>query len=167
MSKTCTQDSRSSLHSHDYELTPECSCTFRRASLRDWPPPASSPWEPTKGKVTSSHSHGCELTNWWIESHQHQARLPSPPSSPISLYHRIQVHLQTRLITASEYISKFTRSLPSSVSPNSLHYRLQVHLPTLLNTASKCISKFTRSLSSSAPRIALKHRLQPVQVNHV
>jgi len=57
-----TQDCLSSLHSHDHELTPECSFSFRRASLQDRPPPASSPWE-LKDKVTSAHSHGCELTN--------------------------------------------------------------------------------------------------------
>jgi hypothetical protein len=38
-----TQDCLSSLHSHDHELTPECSFSFRRASLQDRPSPASSP----------------------------------------------------------------------------------------------------------------------------
>ena len=38
-----TQDCLSSLHSHDYELTPECSFSFQSASLQDRPPPASSP----------------------------------------------------------------------------------------------------------------------------
>jgi len=37
-----TQDCLSSLHSHDYEVTPECSFSFRRASLHDRPPSASS-----------------------------------------------------------------------------------------------------------------------------
>jgi hypothetical protein len=31
-STACTQDCLSSLHSHDYELTPECSFSFRSAS---------------------------------------------------------------------------------------------------------------------------------------
>ena len=40
-----TQDCVSFLHSHDYYLTPEYSFSFQRASLHDWPPPASSPTE--------------------------------------------------------------------------------------------------------------------------
>jgi len=57
-----TQDCVSSLHSHDYELTPECSFSFRRTSLHDRPPSASSQWQ-LKGKVTLSHYHGWELTD--------------------------------------------------------------------------------------------------------
>jgi hypothetical protein len=38
-----TQDCLSSLHSHDHELTPECSFSLQRASLQDRPPQASSP----------------------------------------------------------------------------------------------------------------------------
>jgi len=53
--------------SRDTELTLECSFSFRHGSLHDPTPPASSPWE-LKGNITSSHPHGCELTNWWIES---------------------------------------------------------------------------------------------------
>jgi len=67
-STASTQVCLSSLHSCNYDWTPECSSCFRRASLQDQPPPASSPWEP-KGMVTSSHSHGYESTNWRIESH--------------------------------------------------------------------------------------------------
>jgi len=48
-----TYDCSSSLHSHDYELTPECGCSFRRTSLHDRPTSASSPWE-LQGK---SHCH--------------------------------------------------------------------------------------------------------------
>jgi len=61
------QDCFSFLHSHDYELTPECSFSFQCASLYNRLPSASSPWE-SKGKVTLSHSHVCQSTNWWIES---------------------------------------------------------------------------------------------------
>jgi hypothetical protein len=57
-----TRDCLSSLHSHDYKLTLVCSFSFRHASLHDRPPSGSSPGE-LKGKVTLSHSHGCELTN--------------------------------------------------------------------------------------------------------
>jgi hypothetical protein len=42
-STASAQDCLSSLHSHDYELPPECSFIFWRASLHDRPPPASSP----------------------------------------------------------------------------------------------------------------------------
>jgi hypothetical protein len=56
------QNRLSSLYFHDYELTPECSFSFRRTSLHDRPRSARSPSE-LKGKVTLSHSHGCELTD--------------------------------------------------------------------------------------------------------
>ena len=38
-----TEDCLSSLHSHDYELTPECSFSFRHASLHNRLPSASYP----------------------------------------------------------------------------------------------------------------------------
>jgi len=154
-STASTQDCLSSLYSH-YKLTPECSFSFRRASLHDRPPSASSPWE-LKGKVTLSHSHGCEITNWWIQS-QHPARRPSiaskyssnlarsrPPSvSPISLLHGLQVYLETRSITASK-----------CVSPNSLDHGLQVYLQTRLITA----CKFARAWPPSASPNSLDHDL--------
>jgi len=52
-----TQDCLSSLRSHDYQLTPECSISFWRASLYDWPPSTSSPSE-LKCKVTLSQLRG-------------------------------------------------------------------------------------------------------------
>jgi len=108
-----TQDWLSSLYSHDYELTPECRMSSQHASLLDRPPTASSPWE-LKGKVTLLHSHGCELTDWWIEFQDPACRS----------------------LTASQYSSKLTRSWPWSVFPNSLDYGLQV----CSIMASKCIS---------------------------
>ena len=57
-----TQYCLSSLYCHDCELTPECSFSFRHASLHDRLPSASLPWE-LKGEVTLSHSHVCEWTN--------------------------------------------------------------------------------------------------------
>jgi hypothetical protein len=42
-STASTQNCLFSFHSHDYELTPECSFSFRRACLHDRPPSASSP----------------------------------------------------------------------------------------------------------------------------
>jgi len=45
LSTAFTKDCLSSLHSQDYKSTPECSFSFLPASLHDWPPSASSPWE--------------------------------------------------------------------------------------------------------------------------
>jgi len=162
----------SSFQSDGYESTPECSFSFRRASLQDRPPPASSPWE-LKGKVTSSQSHGCKLINWWIES-----RVPGTPpidrlqvllQSPLD--HGLQVHLDTRLITASKWISELldyylemhleTRSITaSSESPTSVHYSLQVHLLVHSITALQCISKLTRSLPPSSHDHSFQVHLQ-------
>jgi len=120
------QDCLSSLHSHNYELTPQCTFNLRRASLQDQPPSAGSPWE-VKGKVSLSHSHGYMLTTRWKAS-QHPAPRPLTASKywsklsrlrpPSSHNHGRQMHL-----------SKLARSQPPSASPNSL------------NKASKCISK--------------------------
>jgi len=162
-SAASSQDCLSSLHSHDYQLTPECSFSFRRTSLHDRPPLSSSPWE-LKGKVTLSHSHRCELTNWWIESH-HPVRRPStaskyssnlarsrPPSpSPNSLEHGLQVYLQTRSITAC----KFARAWPPSASPHSLDHDLGVYLQTRLITA----CKFARAWPPSASLNSLDNGL--------
>jgi len=86
-STASTQDCFSSLHSHDYELTHDCSFSFQRASLHERPTSASSPCE-LKCKVTLSHSHGCELRTWWIES-QHPARRPSTGSKNSSKLARL------------------------------------------------------------------------------
>jgi len=89
--------------------------------LHDRPPSASSPWG-LKGEVTLSHSHGCELTNWWIEFRRAVHR-PPPSTRPISLDHGLQVHLQTRSTTASKCISEFTRSpSPSATQTRSIKY---------------------------------------------
>jgi len=163
-STASTQDCLSSLHSHDYELTPQCSFSFRRTSLYDRLPSASSPCE-LKSKVTLSHSHGCKLTNWWIEFHypvrrpstaskytSNLARSRPPSASPNSLDHGHQVYLQTHSITAC----KFAQAWPPSASPISLDYSLQVHLQTPLITA----SKFTRSLPPRVSPNTLDYRLQ-------
>jgi len=175
-----TQDCLTSLYSHDYELTPECRISFRRASLQDRLPSASSPWE-LNSKVTLSYSHVCDSTNWWIES-QHPARRPStgskysfnlarsrPPKwnsilarlrPPCSHDLGLQVYLQTHSIMISECISKFYRSQPPSVSPNTLDYRHQVHLQTGRITDSKYISKLARSRSQSASLSSFDHGFQ-------
>jgi len=125
------------------------------------------------------------LTNWWIES-QHPARHPSTTSKYSSTLARLrrassnnpalQVHLQTRMITASKLarsrppnayiqtrsitaskcISKLAQSRPPSVYLNSLNYSLQVC--TMMD--SKCIYKLARSRSRSASLSALDHGLQ-------
>jgi len=137
LSTASTQDYLSFLHSHEYELTPECRFSFQCASLHGRLTSASSPWE-SKGKVTLLHSHGCKLTNWRIDS-QHLARRPS---------------------TASKYLSNLARSEPPSVSPNSLNHGLQVHLQTRSITASKCISR----LAPFRPASSHDHGLQvPLQ----
>jgi len=127
---TALKDCLSSLHSHDYKLTPECSFSFRRASIHDRPPSASSPWE-LKGKVTLSHSHGCELTNW--------GNTVSAPGAPS--IDRRQVLVQYRSITAFKWISKLARLRP----PSSHDHGLQVHLQSRSITASKWISQLARS----------------------
>ena len=139
---------------------------FWHAFLSDRPPPASCPWG-LKSKVILLHSHGCELTNWWIE-HQYQAwhpltafklaRLWPPRASPNLLDYSLQVHLSYAIL-ASKCISILARSRPPGASPYLLDHRLQVrmimaskfvselpdfglqvHLQTLSITASKYAS---------------------------
>jgi len=163
-STASTQDCLSSHHSHNYELTPECRVSFQHASLHNRPPSASSLWE-LKSKVTLSHSHGCELTNWWIES-QHRACRPSTASKyssnltqsrPPSVYpNSLDYGLQFRTITASKCISKLAQSKPPSVSSNSLDYGLQFRTIT----AYKCISKLSQSQPPNVSPDSLDYGLQ-------
>jgi len=144
----------------NYELTPEGSFSLWRASLHDRPPSASSPWE-LKDQVTLSHSHGCELTNWWNES-QHPARRALTTAKYLSKFprsrptssddHGLLEHLQTSSITAS----KFARSWPPSASRNVLDHGLQVYPETRSITASKVV----QSWPPSASTILLDHGLQ-------
>jgi len=179
-STASTQDWLCSFHSHDYKLTPDSSFSFGRASLHDRPQTASSPWE-LKCNVTLSHSHGCELTNWWIES-QHPARRPSTASQdssklarwrpPNTLVYGLEVYVLTRLITAS----KLPRSRPLCVSPNPLDYGPQVCtiMPSLyivpnsldcglqvyFQTRSITTSKFAQSWPPRASTHSRNHGLQ-------
>jgi hypothetical protein len=132
-SRASNLDCLSSIHFHDYRLTPECSFSFWRASLHDWPPSASCPWE-HKGKAILAHAHSCELTNLWKEAH-HPARHQS---------------------TAAKYSSNLNRSRSPSVSLNSFNYDLQVR--TIMG--SMCISKHTPSQPCSASLSALNHVFQ-------
>ena len=70
-----------------------------------------------------------------------------PPQgiSPNSLDHGLQVHLQTHSITASQCISKLSRSRPPTIFPNTLDCGLPVHLQACSIIASECVSQFTRS----------------------
>ena len=77
-----------------------------------------------------------------------------PPSSHD---HGLQMHLQTRSITAFKCISEFTITASKCIStlarlrpPSSHDHGLQLHPQTGSITASKCISEFTQSLSPSA-----------------
>jgi len=155
----------SSLHSLDFELTPECSFSFRRTSLQiDCHQPVLH--KSFKGKVTSSHSHGFELTNRWIES-QHLARLPSTASRSTTSKYSSNLPRSKPAASASlnsldhssECISEFTQSRSPIASPTSLDDGLKVHLQTRSITASKCISEFTPSRPPSASPNSLDHGL--------
>jgi len=74
--------------------------------------------------------------------------------SPNSLYHGLQLHLQTCLITASKCSSKLAWLPPWNVSPNSFNYGLLVQDKTCSITASEGISVLPSSSSSGACRIA-------------
>jgi hypothetical protein len=84
------------------------------------------------------------------------ARSHPPSVSPKSLYYSIEVHLHTRLITASNYISAPVSLQPTSVSVNSPDYGHKV--PTI--TASMCIFKLARSRLQSVSPNSLNYRLQ-------
>jgi len=191
-STASTQHCVSTLHSHDYKLTPECSLSFLCDFPHHRPPSASYPWE-IKGNVTLSQLHGWELTNWWIEC-LHPACHPStaskytsnlarlwPPSAlRNSLDDWVYMNIHTWMITPS----KFTLSWPPCACLNSLDYGLQVsifmasklispnslddglhvylHTPSILFFES--ISEYTQSSSSGTPPIAPIHRLQQTQI---
>jgi len=123
-STASTHDCLSSLHSHDYELMPECSFSFRCASLHNRPPLVSLPWQ-LNGIITLSHSHLCESTNWLIQS-QHLARHTS---------------------TASNYSSNLAQSWPPSVSVTSLNHSLQGYL--LIHRTADCKFPWLRPASES------------------
>jgi hypothetical protein len=80
-----------------------------------------------------------------------------PPSvSPTSLDYSIEVHIHTRLITASNYISALASLQRTSVSVNSSYYGHKVPMIT----ASMCIFKLARSRLRSVSPNSLNYRLQ-------
>jgi len=80
---------------------------------------------------SSSHDHGLQVDLQPRSITASEFARSWPPST----------YLQTRSITASKCISKLARLQP----PSSHDHGLQVHLHTRLITASKCISKLARS----------------------
>jgi len=129
-------------------------------------------------QVSSPGRHCCthfstfppSRVNQWMKS-QLPLRLPPelpPPdcsplrAPPISLNHGLQVHLQSRSITAnkrisevnrssvSKCISKVARARPPCAPPSSLDLGRQAPRQTRPITPAKCISEFTRSRSPSA-----------------
>jgi len=156
-----TQDSLFSLHTYNFELTPDCNFSFQHVSLQDRPPLASSPWA-LQGKVTLSHSHSWESTNWWIclISTRWASQRPPPCSPIISLDHGLQAHLQSCSITAPGCIYTFTALCAITVSQNSLQYGLQVGMII----AYKCIAKCT-GLWHPSTSLSLLDCHFPVQLN--
>jgi len=143
------QDCLSSLQTHIYKLTVECSVSFRCATLNAWQPWFSSRWK-LKCKVTSSHSVSCKLTYWWIES-QHPVGLPS----------NLSKYSSKLTPSAWNWILNLTLSLPASASRCSLNCGLPVYHQTWLITASRQPSEFTRFRPpSSSP--TLLHQSLPV-----
>jgi len=76
-------------------------------------------------EVLSSMRSKCVSELAWLWPPTSQDHCP-PSACPISLYHTLRVHLQSRLIMVSKCNSKFALSNPTCGSPNSLHYGLQV-----------------------------------------
>jgi hypothetical protein len=106
--------------------------------------PVAPPSRTTASRLTAS-KYSSNLARSW------------PPSgSPNSLDYGLQVHLQTRSITASKCISKLARLRP----PSSHDHGLQVHLQTRSISASKCISKLARLRPPSSHDHGLQMHLQ-------
>jgi len=93
-----------SLHSYNYELTNELSPSSLSQFSPNLPPPHRLP--PNRPPPNQL--------------------LPDTP--PMSNKHGLQVHLQTRSISASKGISKRARSRPPSVFPISFDHGLHVHI---------------------------------------
>jgi hypothetical protein len=100
-STASTNDGFSSLHSHDYKLTLECSFSFWSASLHDRPP---------SNQLFRKHQRERQLlTVPWLRLDELMNKVwaPSAPS-----FDCIQILVQTRSITASKCISNLAQSRP-------------------------------------------------------
>jgi len=129
---------------HRVQHTPSAAYTYyniqwvmhipRTASFHDRLSPARSQ---SLGRPCTQFSTFPQLqVNQWIET-QLPSRLPPelpppdwlpPITPPILRYYGLQVHLQTRSITASKFISKLAWLRPASASANSLNHGVQVYL---------------------------------------
>jgi len=149
-----TPDWLFSVHSHDYELTSECSLSFWHGSLQDWPPPTTFSWW-LKGEVTSSQPEGCEIPKWRIDSQQ-LARLPSTPCKyssnldSIMAFKYIPKPTPSRLWSASLWSVVHSLAVylqnRSLMTPKITWWRsCQLYLQTWSIMASEGISKFTWS----------------------
>jgi len=93
--------------------------------------------------ITASKSISRLAWAWPSSVHYHAfqvhitkpARSRLPSASPNIAVHRLQVHLQIWLITASKCFSKVTRSRPGSIYLSSLDFHFQAHLELLSSTA--------------------------------
>jgi len=141
-----------SLPSPDYGLHVRtmmaCKCIYKLARSR---PPSASPNSPDHGLQVHLQTRPITASKCISKLAQHSIRVylkprtntlpmfaqsPHSSASPHSLDRGLQVHLQTRSITASESISNLARIRP----PSSPNHGLQLHLGTCSMTASKCIS---------------------------
>jgi hypothetical protein len=171
LSTASTQQCLSSLLSHLYESTAECSCTFRHASLQDYPSSTSSPWQ-LRGELQLSHSYSCELTNWWQESN-HLVDSPSTAFKywsklvwlwPTSLHDdALQMPLVlARLTTVNSLDCNLQVYLLTHLITDSIVARLRppsLCLPSRLIMASKCISKLGQLCPRSSHDYGLEVRL--------
>jgi len=137
--------------------------TPRTASSQDWLSLApSQSVSSERGTGSTQFSTFARLrVNQWMESQLPSHLPPDLPSPdrpplitpPITINHSLQVHLQTRSMMGSKFISELqdlglqvnlqTRSITASTCISELHnLGLQVHLQTCSTTASKCIPEF-------------------------
>jgi len=96
-----------------FQVDPEMQLQLLACLPKERLPPATSPWQLT-GKVTWSHSHSCESTNWLLEP-QYLAHLLSTASGKS---------------TNSNYASNLAQSWPWSATLIMLNYGLHMYLQT-------------------------------------
>jgi len=137
---------------HRVQRTPEIVCRPFILTISSWPlnVALASGVPPHRSTATGQFSIRASK----LKSPSHiptvASYLPDELSSGAPSIDRLQVLVQTRLITASKFISKLARSRPPSVSPDSIDHGLQVHLWVHSISASQCISKLARSWPPSA-----------------
>jgi hypothetical protein len=103
--------------------------------------------------------HSCSI----IACYKYTSELPQSWPRSVSLSSLnldLQLHLQTRTITASKFMSKLAQSRPPSASLSSLNLGLQLHFQTRSIAPSQCISAFTQFRSPIASPNSLDHGLK-------